>query len=156
PPAFAECAMINLRRFTRSPRLLAHAALKSRCREAAPLDELGADLGRAQQRRGIKNLSPFADWPNVAVRSKLLIKCSVGLALGPARFLMHGVVSQMCVPVATPLLDLGAGGRSPGYLGPLSKQVASQEDCKSYETHSGSTPAKGTRPWLAARPSTVT
>ena len=27
---------------------------------------------------------------------------------------------------------------------------------KSHEAHSGSTAAKGTRPWLAARPSTVT
>jgi hypothetical protein len=34
------------------------------------LDELGADLGRARQRREIK----FADWPNVAVSSKMLIK----------------------------------------------------------------------------------
>src|SRR5262245_66557012 len=117
------------------------AALKSRCREAAPLDELGADLGRAQQRRGIKNLSPFADWPNVAVSSKMLIKCRVGLALGPGRFLMHGVASQMCGPVASPLLDLAAGGRSTGYHGTLSKQVASQADCKSYEPASGSQPA---------------
>ena len=106
--------MINLRRFTRSPRLLAHAALKSRCREAAPLDELGADLGRARQHREIK----FADWPNVAVSSKMLIRWRVGLTLGPGRSLMHGVAPQMCGRVANPLLDLGAGGRSPGYLMP--------------------------------------
>src|SRR6516165_5531029 len=99
--------MINLRRFTRSPRWLAHAA---RCREAAPLDELGADLGRAQERREIRNLSPLADWPDVAVSSKMLIKCRVGLTLGPGRSLMHGVAPQMCGRVANPLLDLGAGG----------------------------------------------
>src|SRR5262249_56466855 len=33
------------------------------------------------------------------------------------------------------------GGR-PRAEGALSKQVASQEDCESHETHSGSTPAK--------------
>jgi hypothetical protein len=47
--------MINLRRHS-IIRLLAHAALKSRCREAAPLDDA------AKQRI----LSPFADWLNVA------------------------------------------------------------------------------------------
>ena len=107
--------MINLRRFTRSPRWLAHAA---RCREAAPLDELGADLGRAQERREIRNLSPFAAWPNVAVRFKMLIKWRVGLTLGLERSLMHGVAPQMCGQVVGPLLGLGAGGRSPGYLMP--------------------------------------
>jgi hypothetical protein len=33
-------------------------------------------------RREIKNLSPFADWPTVAVRFKMLIKWRVGLTLG--------------------------------------------------------------------------
>ena len=60
----------------------------------------------------------FADWPNVAVRFTMLIKWRVGLTLGPGRSLMHGVAPQMCGRVANPLLDLGAGGRSPGYLMP--------------------------------------
>src|SRR6516162_4796389 len=59
-----------------------------------------------------------ADWPKVAVSSKMLIKWRVGLTLGPGRSLMHGVAPQMCGRVANPLLDLGAGGRSPGYLMP--------------------------------------
>jgi hypothetical protein len=29
---------------------------------------------------------------------------------------MHGVAPQMCDRVVSPLLDRGAGGRSPGYL----------------------------------------
>jgi hypothetical protein len=107
--------MINLRRFTRSPRWLAHAA---RCREAAPLDELGAVLGRAQQRREIRNLSPFADWPNVGVSSKMLTKWRVGLTLGLGRSLIARGRSPMCGQVTSPALGLGAGGRSPGYLMP--------------------------------------
>jgi hypothetical protein len=58
------------------------------------------------------NLSPFVDWPNVAVRFK---KRRVGLTLGLGRSLMHGVAPQMCGQVVSPLLGLGAGGRSPGY-----------------------------------------
>ena len=59
-----------------------------------------------------------ADWPKVAVSSKMLIKWRVGLTLGPGRSLMHGVAPQMCGRVASPALGLGAGGRSPGYLMP--------------------------------------
>ena len=42
------------------------------------VSELGADLGRARQRREIK----FADWPTVAAPFKMLIKWRVGLTLG--------------------------------------------------------------------------
>src|SRR6516164_6860402 len=62
--------------------------------------------------------SHLADWPNVAVRFKMLIKRRVGLTLGLGRSLMHGVAPQMCGRVASPLLGRGAGGRSPGYLMP--------------------------------------
>src|SRR5262249_56979322 len=62
--------------------------------------------------------SELADWPNVAVRFKMLIKRRVGLTLGLGRSLMHGVAPQMCGRVANPLLGRGAGGRSPGYLMP--------------------------------------
>src|SRR5262249_50310153 len=65
-------------------------------------------------------LSPFADWPTAAVRFKMLIKWRVGLTLGLERSLMHGVAPQMCGQVVSPLLGLGAGGRSPGYLMPAS------------------------------------
>src|SRR6516165_3948147 len=62
--------------------------------------------------------SHLADWPNVAVRFKMLIKRRVGLTLGLGRSLMHGVAPQMCGREASPLLGRGAGGRSPGYLMP--------------------------------------
>ena len=65
------------------------------------------------------------DWPNVAVRFKMLIKRRVGLTLGIGRSLMHGVAPQMCGRVASPLLGRGAGGRSPGYLMP--PRVAARE-----------------------------
>ena len=58
---------------------------------------------------------PPTDWQNTEVRFKMLIKRRVGLTLGLGRSLMHGVAPQMCGRVASPLLGLGAGGRSPGY-----------------------------------------
>ena len=76
-------------------------------------DLLWDGLGRAEQRCETKN---YADWPNVAVHFKMLVKWRVGLTLGLERSLMHGVAPQMCGQVVSPLLGLGAGGRSPGYL----------------------------------------
>ena len=59
-------------------------------------DLLWDGLGRAGQRRETKTLSPFAAWPNVAVRFKMLIKWRVGLTLGLERSLMHGGSLPKC------------------------------------------------------------
>jgi hypothetical protein len=75
-------------------------------------------LPEAARLQRLTRASQLADWPNVAVRFKMLIKRRVGLTLGLGRSLMHGVAPQMCGRVASPLLGRGAGGRSPGYLMP--------------------------------------
>jgi hypothetical protein len=77
--------------------------------------KLGQSLESLETLRD-KDLSRPAESPNVAVRFKMLIKRRVGLTLGLGRALMHGIAPQMCGRVASPLLGLGAGGRSPGYL----------------------------------------
>src|SRR6516165_6389813 len=77
-----------------------------------------SSLGEAARLQRLTRASQLADWPNVAVRFKMLIERRVGLTLGLGRSLMHGVAPQMCGRVASPLLGLGAGGCSPGYLMP--------------------------------------
>src|SRR6516225_11280788 len=60
--------------------------------------------------------SHLADWPNVAVRFKLLIKRRVGLTLGLGRSLMHGVAPQMCGSSNQPIVRPRSRGSLPSYL----------------------------------------
>jgi hypothetical protein len=61
---------------------------------------------------------------------------------------MHGVAPHMCGQVGHPLLDRGAGGRSPGYLATVKANVA-RIKCPASESNSMT--RRGTRSTLLAR-----